>query len=390
MKFKNNDIEAIRQLNTVLVLNTLRRSDRLLSRPNMAEILGLSKVTVATIIRELNEQGFTIEAGVGPPDSRGGRKPILVALDSRFKRAMGARLGRDGIDLVITDLKGRPLKRLTYAGSGERNYQMLIPMIKEALTSTNTKTEDVVGLAVAVSCPYSELDCCLEADGTPTVRPPVEARLQDELGLPVKLVSFTRARAFAECWYNQDYGNPQPFFYLNLGPELDGVAARRNVLDQTPCALGCCYLAPRLYEDDRGEPWTLNEALGGRYFAEKTLAAYGRAKTCSELTSLADGGDARARAIFREFGHNLGCAISLVINMSCVNNIVLGGTYVRGWGHFKQSLNESLNLHISDKVRGSIEVRPIKPDYGSGLAGALALALDLWVYQTRVLYNNGN
>lgn len=71
----------IRQVNTALVLNTLRQSDKLLSRPAIARRLGLSKVTIANIVKELIDGRLVMEAGVDLSDSCGGRKSLLISLD---------------------------------------------------------------------------------------------------------------------------------------------------------------------------------------------------------------------------------------------------------------------------------------------------------------------
>lgn len=392
MKIKNSDIEAIRKYNSVQVLNTLRQTGQRLSRPNVADILGLSKVTISNILRDLTKEGLTIEAGVGIPDSRGGRKPQLVALDQEKMRVFGALSGSDSVELILSDITGRELMRLRSDPKGHRDRQQLIvDMVTDMLAATNTPKESIRGLVVVMDDEDGRIRSC-DYHGSPedsTPQPPLRDELSRMLGgMSVWLADHTRARAFAEAWFNHGPKTPVNFFYLNLGLKLDGVSTRRNLLDNDPCKLGSCFMSALPYDQRDGEVLTVERAVGGRTLLDRAARAWGRDLSLEGLKALADEGEKEARLIFDEYGHDLGCALSVAVHTTSLTNIVLGGLVAPAWPYFKEAMRRGLDLHLEPELRGQVEVRPLRHDLRNGLMGALAMALDRYVYHTEILYSH--
>ncbi len=381
MKAKTNDIETIRQINTVLVLNTLRKTDQRLTRPHMADKLGLSKVTISNIIRDTNEMGLTTDAGVARPDVRGGRKPLLVVLDQDTKRVLGARVDHQTVELVLSDITGRELKRLRANPRNQDQLNLLAAMTKEILASTNTPREAVLGLAAALGRPLEDWPSA--AGDAPSA---TAARLSETLSLPVQLTSLPAARAFGECWFDSRHPVPD-FFYVNLSHQLEGMVARRGLLDPSPCDFGNCYLAPSPYDQASPpqSPPTLKTALSGQFVLDQLAERLGRPVVSRELNHLAAEGRAEARNLLARFGYDLGCALSLVVNIVNLRRIILGGFLAQSWPHFEASLRQGLERHVSPEICADVSVRPIRPELANGLMGALGLALDQWVYHTDLL-----
>ncbi len=375
------DAETLRQINTVMVLNFLRLTDRSQTKLVISDGLRLSRVTIARVIRELTELGLAKETGIAPPDDlRGGRKPVLVGLDPDQKRVMGARVGHTSIELTLSNIAGRELTRLRGKPGRKAGPELLAAMVDEALAITRTPRESVLGLMVALGRGY------WETAPAPENQSPPAALLNRMLGLPVRQVDLTRARAFGECWFNHDLKEPAHFFYLDLGHTLEGLAARQGLLDDTPGEFGSCYMIPRPYGRACGDLATVRSILSGRNFLERASAQYGRAMAHRDLLRLANEGDGRAVDLFREYGYHLGCALSLVPNMGGLNRIILGGFLVRGWLYFHETMRLALDDHAASALRGRVEVKPLRNDLDSGLMGALALALDHWVYHTGLLF----
>ncbi|MEG7795887.1 helix-turn-helix domain-containing protein, partial [Listeria monocytogenes] len=69
----------IKQINKSIVLNTIRKKG-LISRADLANITGLNKSTVSSLVDELIKEGFVEEEG--PGESKGGRKPIMLMINS--------------------------------------------------------------------------------------------------------------------------------------------------------------------------------------------------------------------------------------------------------------------------------------------------------------------
>ena len=106
MVMRTGDPEIAREINKALVLDLLRKHDRV-SRADIARSLALSKVTVSTIIAELITSHLVAETGMGESQENGGRKPILLSLDTTHAHVVGVDVGTTSTSVVLGDLKGK-------------------------------------------------------------------------------------------------------------------------------------------------------------------------------------------------------------------------------------------------------------------------------------------
>ena len=81
--------DLIRAINRSAVLNTIKTSGAI-SRIEIARKTGLSAATVTGITAQLIESGLVFEKAEG--DSRGGRRPILLAINPKGGYVVGVKL----------------------------------------------------------------------------------------------------------------------------------------------------------------------------------------------------------------------------------------------------------------------------------------------------------
>ena len=388
---KSNLTDSMRSVNIAKVLNLLRHAGRLLSRPEIAIEVGLSKVTVSNIISHLSKKmAFVRKAGVGIPDQRGGRRPLLIELDPNSKRIVGARLRENLVEVVLSDITGRELKRLKGVPNSGSRIEFLASIVDELLNSTRTKREMVLGLVTT-------FDGWEPAQNEATPQNPSwEERLEKRLNLEVMAVQLPQALAFGEAWYNQEDQNK--FFLITLDPKLGFVSVRNGALEKDPGDFGSCYFQPRPYHTTKAakdaqletknsgtQNLSINQALSPTVLENNASAIYGRPVNSQELSHLATTGDQPAREILQEYGHNLGCALSLVVHMFRLKKILIGGLLAQDWMHFEGSLKQALSFHLAASNQGQVTVRPVHPDQLGGLKGTVALALNRWVYRVELL-----
>lgn len=384
MKVKTNDIESIRHINTIMVLNELRNTDHLLSRPNIADNLGLSKVTVANIARDLNDQNLTVDAGFGLPDNRGGRKPMLLDLDRRSRRVMGVCLSLDALEVSLCDISGRELQSSRGLPQDHGNLALITSMVRDLLLYTNTTRDSIIGLVLVVD---DAMEKTLDKAGAEDHFLSQAAKLQAQLGIPVRSTDFTRARAFAECWYKTRAQKQRvSFFYIELGLDLDCVAVRKSLLDDLSCEFGACHITALEYGRD-GDCVTVESLLSGRSVLARSAELLGREVDYYELKDLAVHGNEQVMEFLCEYGYWLGCALALVVNMAGLRKVVLGGSGADFWSFFEKSMWQGLESHISENLKNQIKVRAIDERLANGMKGAVARALDWWIFRTDLLYD---
>ena len=100
------DHTRMREMNLVLLLSCLRDHPSL-SRAGLAELTGLTRPTVSSLVKELIEQGFVREVGfeAGPL----GRPSISLEFDPQAGYILGAEIGVDFISVILTDFSAEIL-----------------------------------------------------------------------------------------------------------------------------------------------------------------------------------------------------------------------------------------------------------------------------------------
>src|SRR5947209_6571223 len=99
----------MRTLNRLAVLNAVRRYGTL-SRAQLTEKTGLTSGAITYIVEELLQAKLLNEMGQGR--SRGGRRPILLELNSQAVHAIGINLGVGHTVAVVLDLRATVVHRL--------------------------------------------------------------------------------------------------------------------------------------------------------------------------------------------------------------------------------------------------------------------------------------
>lgn len=375
----NTDVESIRSINAAKILHVLRHARRLLSRSEIADRVALSKVTVSNIIADLTKQGGLIrKAGVGLPDRRGGRKPLLLELDPNRKRVMGAVVGKNIIELTVSDITGRELNNLRAKTEGIDRLELLINMVGELLSAIHTPREEILGLIVALSGSGGGLEMREEQEM-------IQHTLIRDLDIDVQVMDVFRARAFGEVCHER--GGSSDFFYLDLGEQLAGISVRRGILRQDSVDVGSCYMWPQPYEGKREDLVTIGAALSFTKLLERASNLYGRPVTDSDLSMLASQGDKIALELFREYGYNLGCVLSLTVHMTSLHRMIIGGFLGTTALFFETTMRQALGLHLAPAYQGTTNIKMIAPEKASGLRGALAMALNNWIFHTELLGN---
>lgn len=97
------DQSLIKKINQSIVLEMIR-SHCPISRAEIAELSGLTKGTVSTIVNKLIKDKLVYE--IGPGRSSGGRRPVMLMFNKGAGYAIGVDLNINHLLTVLTDLQG--------------------------------------------------------------------------------------------------------------------------------------------------------------------------------------------------------------------------------------------------------------------------------------------
>src|SRR5687767_8348580 len=91
----------LKVVNRSSILNVIRAQGPI-ARTDIARLTGLSPAAVTGLTADLIEDGLIFEKQEG--DSRGGRRPILLALDITSVFVVGIKLAEEHATFALTDL----------------------------------------------------------------------------------------------------------------------------------------------------------------------------------------------------------------------------------------------------------------------------------------------
>lgn len=197
---------------------------RRVSRTDLAEITGLTRTTIGTIVDHLIALGIVSEAGMGK--SQGGRPPIIIEINHNAVYAFGAGMQDLRWNMVVTNLDAevilrdeaviddtQPQSAIEAIDRGYRQLVKRVPRGARLLPMAGIGSPGVVDMATGVV--HGAVDL-----GWGTVD--LGGELQRRIGVPVSVANRSRVGALAEIWCAHLRGEVHELVYVTLGT---GVAA---------------------------------------------------------------------------------------------------------------------------------------------------------------------
>ncbi|PSK91366.1 putative NBD/HSP70 family sugar kinase [Murinocardiopsis flavida] len=346
--------------NQSLVLNEIRSKESI-SRVELAERTGLTAQTVSNIVRRLLDAGLVLEAG--RRSSRGGKRATMLRLNAESCYAVGLHIDPARTTLVVTDLRGRVVTRVsrrTPAARGPgRVIGALVRAVHQIVERSGVPADRVLGIGVATPGP-------IDPGGGLVVEPPnlpgwhsvpLRESLESGTGLPVVLDNDATAATIGERWAGGEARSADmAFLYFGTGiggglvlggRPYRGISKNAGefghitvVVGGRECRCGnrgCLetYLSPHAIIDDaarrRGEePPRLPRGSAA------TVEYYGR------VCRAAAAGEEDALAVIEAAADHLGHAVVTLTNILDVPMVVLGGWGISGIGDlYRRAVTEA-------------------------------------------------
>lgn len=193
----------MKSLNRSLVLNTIRIHESI-SRSEIAKKTKLTPPTVTNIVNELLKESLVVEKEPGV--SSGGRKPILLTINSGSRCVIGIDVGVKKIRCALSDLNGRLIIKKLETIPTQLTKALFLTCLKNILTDflqeIGAMREKVIGIGIAMhGIVDSEAGISLFAPSLMLENIPVKAELEAAFGLPVRIENDAKALAIGEKWF---------------------------------------------------------------------------------------------------------------------------------------------------------------------------------------------
>ena len=327
---------SMRAMNRGIILRLIwSRAE--ISRADIARDTGLSRSTVSAIVNDLETMGLVND--MGPGDSRGGRRPILLAFRDDVYHLVGVDLGASHIGVAVSNLRGQVLSwqqvlhpvRDDPAGTLLRTQSLIETGLQTAGTDIGRQ---LLGIGIAVPSP---VDHRQPDRVSPLVLPqwmdqPIGEWFRSRFNTPVFIENDANLGALAEQWWGA--GNDgRDLSYVKVGTGIGSGHIIEGEMYRGASGvageIGHICLDPHGPECVCGLKGCLVTFVGTPALLTKATKAWPEGDTpptnIHQLVKAAIGGHAAARTVVAEAGEFLGIAAASLVNLLNPATVVLGG-----------------------------------------------------------------
>lgn len=214
VKKKIGSFSLMKRMNTALILNLIRERGTV-SRIEIAKETGLTAATVTNLTSELIDNNLVEEFSTGV--STGGRKPILLKINSSFFCVASASITPDRVEFAVSDFCAKIIfyKHIDIASpTPQKCVDFIIKSLNEFTLTNNTR---VIGMGVGI---HGIVD---SADGVSVYAPNlnwrnvnIKALIKEHTDIPVMVDNDVRLMALAQMWFGSSK-NSDDFVLLYIG-----------------------------------------------------------------------------------------------------------------------------------------------------------------------------
>ena len=385
--------ELAKQVNRHLVYEFVRTAG-ITSRVQIARATRLSKPTVSAIVAELIQEGYLRE--IGSRATHVGRPHALLEFNPQARYALGAEIGGQACQVVLTDLHANVFQSVVIPLSSldvETVLNALVEGVRQVIQGVEARR--VLGIGVGVPglidprqslVTYSVVLGWQEAV-------PLGDLLTQKLGLRVTLLHRVMAAAWGEKWYGAGR-QADHLLYIRVG---SGVAAGlilngQLYLGQTANAGEFGHMTilpdgPLCHCGNRGCIAALvsSQALIVR---ARHLLRTGVSSVLPELVQdrldrltldhliqATQNGDPVATQVIREAGEYLGIAVANLVNLLNPNLVIIGGPLGQAGPPLFDVLRAEVRRRALSSLLAVAEIIPSQLGSQAAAIGAAGLIL---------------
>jgi predicted NBD/HSP70 family sugar kinase len=374
--------DTLRGFNRRRLLAGLREL-RVASRAQLAELTGLSAVTVSALTAELlrEEMVVTVEATTA---RRGvGRPAALLALTARAGVTIGVAFGRRHVRVAVGDLSGRVTAQervdLDVDGSAGRALDIAAGLVGAVLTRTGTPRTAVVGVVMGVPAPLNWRAGTIGSNnilpGWVALRPAVE--LSSRLGLPVALDNDANLGALAERAYGSDHVIDD-LIYLKVSTGIGAglILGGRLHRGSTGSAgeIGHIQIRPDGVVCRCGSRGCLETLVSTTSIVDLLQPAHPRALAIADVIALVAAEDPGATRVVTEAGQMIGRAVADLCNHLNPAEVIIGGELSESGTPLTAGIRSAIDRYAQPATARAVTVRTSTLGDRAEILGALLLA----------------
>jgi glucokinase-like ROK family protein len=395
-KLNTADQAWVRKMNRSIILAVFR-TQKTLSRAQLAVQTGLNPSTVSKIIHELIQENLIHETVLS--QSGTGRPGLMLELNPKGGCALGIEINVDYIELLITDFSANSLWRKNQATKPEAAQdgimKQVIKLVKEASKFIQAHNCHLLGVGVGVPGLVDVASGLLRvAPNLNWVDIPIRDVLANYFNCPIYVENEANAAALGEYYFGA-VRNVKDFIYLSAGIGLgSGIVmggqlfrgmfgfageAGHMTMDINGELCGCgrrgcweTFVGPRAVLQRVRRSLALGEKSILHEMAKGDLQNI----TFDDVVQAAQEGDKTAKYALDEVAFYLGIGIANLVNLFNVEVIVLGGALNKASPVFLKDVERVVYENTLIPVREHLRIIPSAHGSDACIMGTITLVLD--------------
>lgn len=386
--------QLMKSLNRSLVLTTIRNEGPI-SRADIAKRIALTPPTVTNIVNDLLEEKVIMESEVGA--SSGGRKPILLRLNSRSFSIIGVDVGVNAIKSILTDLDAGVIRETRRGMPPRPDAETFLAELKasiEDLMGAAGSEHPVIGIGIGMHGlvnPQEGISVFAPNLQLKNVR--IRQTLEEAFGLPVYVENDVVAMALGELWFGGGQETDH-FICVNIGVGVGaGIILNRQIfhgssysageighttvdLNGPRCSCGNYGCLQTLVSGPAIAESVQNEiALGRRSKLRPTASDSLQSITGEHVYEAAMEGDELAVEAFRKAGRLLGISLTNMIHTLNPQKIILGGGVALAGPLLTEPLKETVKERALESSVLHLTIETSRLGHRATAIGAVTIVL---------------
>ncbi|WML41318.1 ROK family transcriptional regulator [Neobacillus sp. OS1-2] len=357
MQPKTWNQQIVKENNKALVLQMILAKEPL-SRADIAQVTGLNKATVSSMVNELLDEELIYESG--PGESSGGRRPVLLHFNKVAGYAIGLNIGVNYILCILTDLKGNILiekNQLLLDTSYPVVTSLVIEMIHSVMDEMPKSKYGTVGIGIGVPGIVDKSGTILLAPNLGWKDLSLKQVITDEFNLPVIIENEANAGSYGEKQFGVGQ-NFQNIVYVSAGIGIGVGIILNGELYQGKN--GFAGEMGHMIIEANGKPCSCgSRGCWEAYASEHALINVENQKYLSLelLIELAEKNDQSALKLFEQIGRYLGYGMNNIINTFNPEQVIIGNRLAKAQKWLEESIRKTINTHTLSFHRQEVELQ---------------------------------
>jgi predicted NBD/HSP70 family sugar kinase len=372
--------QLLKAINRTSILNVIKTHGPI-ARADIADFTGLSPATVTGLTAELIDDGLIVEKQEGA--SRGGRPPILLALDSGGTYVVGIKLAEEHAALALTNLNSDIVAKDTIQLADrepEPISDQLSAGVRGLLRAADVPPGRLLGVGVGVAgIVDSAAGICRVSPHNGWREVPFARLLEERLDCLVYLDNNVNSLTLMEQLYGAGQ-RARDFLVVTIGRGVGlGIVAKGQVYRGAHGGggeLGHIVIDPDGFLCNCGnrgcletfiaEPWLLRRAaLNGLQVA-----------TPEDLLAAAQANHPVALEVIRNAGRLLGLTLANLVNLFNPELIIVSGEGIRMGECLFDPMRQAMRQHMFAQLAegAQVKIEPVSDE--SWARGAASLVLN--------------